>query len=215
MVGDFHAHLTLDDSETVRLVFPESQAMLTASANASLLSDTQSLLAGQFETGGEYTMNVVEAHTILSLLPLSIQPCTNHRTIMMHKPTPYDLPSLFNHLTIRWPGATTRTALLWHACLTGMQRTQRNSTGMTIRKDSLNQLDSLLPCSSCIAGKMWKSQRAVPHSYIDLKALTSQLLCDEKESLTSLWFCRLLNGSNNCINEHSKQWGLSRLGYHQ
>jgi hypothetical protein len=42
MVGEFHAQLTLDDGETVRLISPESLVALpTASANASLLSDTQ------------------------------------------------------------------------------------------------------------------------------------------------------------------------------
>jgi hypothetical protein len=46
MVGEFHAQLTLDDGETVRLIFPESLAIPTTSANASLLSDTQFLLAG-------------------------------------------------------------------------------------------------------------------------------------------------------------------------
>jgi hypothetical protein len=51
-----------------------------------------------FASGGEYTMNVVEAHKILPLLPLSVSPATNHRIIMMHKPTPYDPPSFFNHL---------------------------------------------------------------------------------------------------------------------
>jgi hypothetical protein len=53
---------------------------------------------------------------------------------------------------------------------------------MTVRKDSWDQLDSLLPCNSCIAGKMRKSQRALPHSYTDLKALTSQLLREDNPS---------------------------------
>ncbi len=110
-------------------------------------------------------MNVVEAHKILPLLPLSVLPTTNHRVIMMHKPTPFD-PSFFNHLTTRRPDAATPSALIWHArmacaCKEIMQRTQRNSTGMTVKKDSWDQLDSLLPCSSCIAGK---SYLAVPVS---------------------------------------------------
>ena len=46
MVGEFHAELTLDDGETVRLIFPESLAMPNTSANSSLVSDTQFLLAG-------------------------------------------------------------------------------------------------------------------------------------------------------------------------
>jgi hypothetical protein len=46
MVGEFHAQLTLDNGETVRLIFPESLAMPTDTANASLLSDTQFLMAG-------------------------------------------------------------------------------------------------------------------------------------------------------------------------
>ncbi len=96
MVGEFHAQLTLDNGETVRLIFPESLAMHTTTTNASLLSDTQFLMAGhsyisdlkaprlQFATGGAYTMNVVETHKILPLLPISVQPPTNHRIIIMH-----------------------------------------------------------------------------------------------------------------------------------
>jgi hypothetical protein len=37
MVGEFHVQLTLDDSETVRLNFPESLAMPTASANNTII----------------------------------------------------------------------------------------------------------------------------------------------------------------------------------
>jgi hypothetical protein len=163
--------------------------MPTATTNASLLSDTQFLMAGhsyfsdlqvprlQFATGGEYTMNVVEAHKILPLLPISVLPPTNHRIIIMRKPTPYDPPSFFNHLTTRRPDVSTPTALVWHArlacaCKEVMQRTQRNSTEMLVRKDSWDEFDHLLPCSSCIAGKMRKTERTLPHSYTDLKALT-------------------------------------------
>jgi hypothetical protein len=106
---------------------------------------------------------------------------------MMHKPTLYDPPSFFNHFTIRRPNAITPTALLWHArlacaCKEVMQHAQRNSTGMTVRKGSWDQLDSLLPCGSCIARKMRKSQGALPYSYTDLKALTSKILREENPS---------------------------------
>ena len=57
MVGEFHAQLTLDDGETVRLIFPESLALPTASANASLLSDTQFLM-----TGHSYSTSVIYGH---------------------------------------------------------------------------------------------------------------------------------------------------------
>jgi hypothetical protein len=96
-----------------RLIFPESLALLIASAIVSLLSDTKFfLMAGHsyvsdlrapklmFASGGEYMMNVGEAHKIPPLLPLSVLPATNLRGIMMHKPTPFDPPSFFIHLKI-------------------------------------------------------------------------------------------------------------------
>jgi hypothetical protein len=222
MVGEFHAQLTLDNGETVRVIFPESLAMPNDTTNTSLLNDTQFLMAShsyisdlkaprlKFETGGEYTMNVVEAHKILPLLPFSVLPPTNHRIIIMHKPTPYDPPSFFNHLTTRRPDISTPTAMVWHArlacaCKEVMQRTQRNSTGMQVRKDSWDQLDHLLPCSSCIAGKMRKTERALPHSYTDLKALTSKLLREENPSRHFGFAVSRTAATNAQINMRNKE----------
>ena len=103
MVGEFHAELTLDDGETVRLIFPESLAMPNTSANASLVSDTQFLLAGHayvsdlkapklvFASGGEYTMNVVEAHKILPLIPLPV----STSVLLYHDPSPQPMKQAF------------------------------------------------------------------------------------------------------------------------
>ena len=52
-----------------------------------------------------------------------------------------------------------------------MQRTQRNVLGMNVQQQSWNQLDSLLPCSGCVAGKMRKTNRGLPVDYSDVKVL--------------------------------------------
>jgi hypothetical protein len=95
---------------------------------------------------------------------------------MAHLPLKYDPPTFTNHATTRRPDVKTPTAFLWHvrlacACKEVMQRTQRNVLGMNVQQQSWEQLDSLLPCSSCIAGKMRKTNRGLPVDYSDVKVL--------------------------------------------
>ncbi len=58
-------------------------------------------------------------------------------------------------------------------------RTQNNVQGMRIQNDSWKLLDTQLPCSSCVAGKMRKSNAAKASDYTDLKALTTRLLASQ------------------------------------
>jgi hypothetical protein len=133
-VGEFRAQMTLDTGETIRVVIPEAVS-LPDNTTTYLLCDTQLLLAGheyisdlrapklQLANGeGTYTMNIFAAIT---------HEATNHRTILLHLPTPYEPPTFYNNATLRRPDITTPTALVWYArllacvCKEVMMRTQR------------------------------------------------------------------------------------------
>jgi hypothetical protein len=151
-IGKFHAELTLDDGEKIRVIFPEAVSLPTEHATY-LISDTQYLLAGHTYTsdlrkprlnlkqGGQYTMDVIAAHKIVDLLPISAHTETNHRTLLLHLPTPYEPPTFYNHVTHRRRDAKIPHAMIWHtrlacACKEVMQRTQRNVKGMNVQQDS-------------------------------------------------------------------------------
>jgi hypothetical protein len=60
-----------------------------------------------------------------------------------------------------------------------MMRTQKNVTGMRIQNDSWKLLGTQLPCSSCVAGKMRKSNAAKALDYSDLKTLTTTIIASQ------------------------------------
>jgi hypothetical protein len=60
-----------------------------------------------------------------------------------------------------------------------MMRTQKNVTGMKIQNDSWKLLDTQLPCSSCVAGKMRKLNAAKALDYSDLKTLTNTIIASQ------------------------------------
>ena len=129
-------------------------------------------------------MDVIDAHKIIKLLPISAHETTNHRTVIIHLPTPYEPPTFYNHVTLRRPDISTPPAIVWHArlacaCKEVMMRTQKNVTGMRIQNDSWKSLDTLLPCSSCVAGKMRKSNAARAATYSDMKTLTTNLIASQ------------------------------------
>jgi hypothetical protein len=194
-IGEFHAQMTLDSGETIRFVIPEA-VCLSNNSTTYLLCDTQFLLAGhsyisdlrkpqiQMAQGGTYTMDVIAAHKIIKLLPISAHQTTNYRTVIIHLPTPYEPPTFYNDVTLRRPDITTPPAIVWHArlacaCKEVMMRTQKNVTGMRIQNDSWKLLDTLLPCSSCVAGKMRKSNAARAATYSDMKTLTTNLIASQ------------------------------------
>ena len=58
-------------------------------------------------------------------------------------------------------------------------RTQKNVIGMRVQSDSWKTLDTQLPCSSCVAGKMRKLNASKAASYSDLKTLTTIILASQ------------------------------------
>jgi hypothetical protein len=111
-VGKFHAQMTLDNGETIRVVIPEA-ICLPDSTTTYLLCDTQFLLAGHeyisdlrapklkmVNGKGTYTMDIIDAHKVIKLLSISAHEETNNRTILLHLPTPYEPPTFYNNATI-------------------------------------------------------------------------------------------------------------------
>jgi hypothetical protein len=133
---------------------------------------------------GTYTMDIIDAHKVIKLLPISAHEETNHRTVLLHLPTPYAPPTFYNNATTRRPDVTTPTALIWHASLTCackevMMRTQKNVSGMRVQNESWKALDTQLPCSSCVAEKMRKFNAAKASNYCDLKTLTTTIIASQ------------------------------------
>ena len=103
-IGEFHAELELDGGEKVRVIIPEAVCVPSSASVSYLLCDVQLLMAGhtyhsdlrkprlEFKTGGEYTMDVIQAHKIMKLRPITASEPSNHRNIMLHLPTRYDPP---------------------------------------------------------------------------------------------------------------------------
>ena len=58
-------------------------------------------------------------------------------------------------------------------------RTQKNVIGMRVQNESWKALDTQLPCSSCVAGKMRKLNASRAASYSDLKNLTTIILASQ------------------------------------
>jgi hypothetical protein len=86
--------VTLDDGEKIRAIFPEAIFLPTEHATY-LLCDSQYLLAGhtyhsvlckpklELKQGGTYTMDVIAAHKIIHIFPISATTQTNHRTVLL------------------------------------------------------------------------------------------------------------------------------------
>jgi hypothetical protein len=60
-----------------------------------------------------------------------------------------------------------------------MMRTQKNVSGMSVQNESWKALDTQLPCSSCVAGKMRKSNATKASNYSDLKTLTKNIIASQ------------------------------------
>ena len=188
-IGEFHGLLKLDSDEMVRIVIPEAIALPPETSTTYLLSDTQFLQAGNnyvsdlkkpsisFSTGGTYTMSVQQAHKVIQILPVEADKETQHRLVYAHLSTKYDPPTYQNHaLHTKRPNAHTPPAYQWHlryacACQEVLQRTQVNVKGMQVQQNSWKQLESLLPCSGCVPGKMRKTNKAQPFNYTDVQQL--------------------------------------------
>ncbi len=159
---------------------PEQKSMLSNLCKAT--DKWEAAIAMQPEAAQSWGLRT-NPNKIIKLLPISAHEETNHRTILLHQPTPYE-PPFYNNFTIRQPDITTPTALIWHprlgcACKEVMMRTQKNVIGMRVQNESWKTLDTQLPCSSCVAGKMRKLNASRAASYSDLKTLTTTILASQ------------------------------------
>ena len=129
MIGEFHAILTLDSKETVRVIIPECIQIPPGKSNTYLISNSAFLLAQhtyvshlsrpklRFKGGGTYTMSVTKGHMLISVLPTHAERETTHRRIYVHNDEPYDPPTFVNTVLYNCsnrPNANTPTAFTWH-----------------------------------------------------------------------------------------------------
>jgi hypothetical protein len=128
-IGEFHAILTTDDGEAIRVIIPEAISVPQGVSNTFLLAETPYLMQGQkyisdlyqphlhLSDHTIYTMSVQRAHKIVKLLPISATTQTSHRAILLHSRDPYDPPTYINNAiftkTHNRPNTRTPTAFIY------------------------------------------------------------------------------------------------------
>jgi hypothetical protein len=134
----------------------------------------------KFREGGEYTMTVRKGHQIIKLLPIQADKETTHQSILIHNREPYDPPTFINNVLFtnnaNRPDVSRPIALIYHlqyGCKSEsvLQQTQRHVIGMQVQQGSRKRLKQQLSCSSCLAGKMRKTNKAGAKGYTDLDNL--------------------------------------------
>ncbi len=125
-------------------------------------------------------MTVRKGHQIIKLLPINAEKETAHPSILIHNREPYDPPTFINNVLFpqnaNQPDLSTSLTLIYHlryGCMREpvLQHTQRHVIGMNVQKGSWKRLKQQLPCSSCLAGKMRKINKAGTKDYTDLDNL--------------------------------------------
>jgi hypothetical protein len=125
-------------------------------------------------------MTVRKGHQIIKLLPINAEKETAHPIILIHNRELYDPPTFINNVLFTQnanrPDVSTPTALIYHlryGCMSEpvLQHTQRHVVGMNVQQESWKKLKQQLPCSSCLAGKMRKLNKAGLKDYTDLDNL--------------------------------------------
>jgi hypothetical protein len=128
-IGEYHGIMTLDSGESVRVIIPEAVQLPIGAAHSNLLANTAFLLAEhkfisdlrqpklKFQGGGQYTMSVIQDHNVFSILPITANDDTPHRTIYLHKNEPYEPPTYVNAAIFQHANRAnlqTPTAFIWH-----------------------------------------------------------------------------------------------------
>ncbi len=105
-----------------------------------------------------------------------MQPKRQH-TNNLHNDHPYDPPTFVNNVifqALNRPNLQTPTAFTMHlrfGCksVQVLKHTQKYVDGMHVQQGSWSTLESQLPCSTCIAGKMRKTRKNPTKSYTDVE----------------------------------------------
>ena len=220
-MGQFHAIMTLDSGEAVRVVVPESVFIPTGLSHSCLLANTPFLMAGhqyindlyspvlKFKGGGKCTLSVQQGHHILRIIPTDATKTTQHRTIYLHNDEPYDPPTFVNETlfqNLNRPCLHTPTAFKWHlrfGCrsLAVLKHTQKHVDGMNVQKGSWDQLTSQLPCSACLAGKMRKTRKNPSKEYTKVT------------NLALSWTASTIDKENRSNERVSMDWGIVNKQY--
>jgi hypothetical protein len=121
----------------------------------------------------------MKGHHILRILPIDATQETAHKQYYLHNDHPYDPPTFVNNAlfqALNRPNLQTPTAFTLHlrfGCKSAqvLKPTQKHVNGMHIQQGSWSTLESQLPCSACIAGKMRKTRKNPTKSYTDVENL--------------------------------------------
>jgi hypothetical protein len=192
-IREFHALITLNTGETKHAIIPEAILIPSPTrTNTYLVARATLLMAGhefilnlykpkiKFREGGEYTMTVRKGHQMIKLLPINAEKETAHQNILIHNREPYDPPTFINNVLFTQNAnrhdVSTPIALIYHlryGCMSEpvLQHTQRHVIGMHVQQGSWKKQKQQLPCSSCLAGKMRKLNKAGAKDYTDLDNL--------------------------------------------
>jgi hypothetical protein len=213
-IGEYHAILTLDSGEAVRIIIPEAVQLPPGTAHSNLLANTAFLMAGhkyisdlhkpkmKFKGGGQCTMSVIKGHNVFSVLPIYATEETTHRKIYLHNDAPYDPPTYVNTTVYQHANRAniqTPTAFIWHLryackCVEVLKSTQTHVIGMQVQQGSWATLDKQLPCVACLAGHMRKTNKTPVRNYVDAHNLaltwtpnTDKRIVDRNESVALDW----------------------------
>ncbi len=124
-------------------------------------------------------MSVQKGHQIIRLLPIPADRETTHKIILLHNREPYDPPTFINNVLFNnanRPDVSTPTAFYYplrYGCTseTVLKHTQKHVIGMNVQQGSWDKLRKQIPCSSCLSGKMRKTNKAGAKDYTDLDNL--------------------------------------------
>ncbi len=176
-MGEYHK------GETIRVIIPEAVQLTPHIAHSNLIANTAYLMAGhkylsdlhkpklKFKGGGKYTMEVNKGHLIVKILPTDATQIYLHEDKIYEPPTfsPTEQFQYVNRANLQTP-----TAFLWHLryackCISLLKHTQEHVIGMNVQ-GSWKALETQLPCTACIAGKMRKIKKTPTKCFTDINS---------------------------------------------
>jgi hypothetical protein len=109
-------------------------------------------------------------------MPIDATQATPHRTIFLHEDKIYEPPTFVPTEQFQYANRAnlqTPTAFLWHLryackCSELLKQTQEHVIGMNVQMGSWKALETQLPCTACLAGKMRKTKKTPTKAFTDI-----------------------------------------------
>ncbi len=138
-------------------------------------------------------MSVTRGHNIIKILPTPATIENPHKKIYLHLDEPYDPPTFVNNVLyqcVNRPNAQTPSAFTWHLrygckCASVLKHTKQHVEGLTIRQGTFQDLEKLLPCSGCLAGKARKFKKQPTKNFTEAANLNTTLATDSTSPRTT------------------------------